>query len=190
MSQKSSSMEHKAKLLPNVKFWWGYNSDDPHPLVVVSSSQRVNLRFALQVFQWIFPDFIRHNHMKYARRGTNFCIKFINLHKKSRQSLRQQICRKALFTSIQSDSDQNQEWLMCVGTKWSIQNRKHLIGLQWMGHILWLSIPSCHWSYTRLGTYEYSTNRQPNTPKGRIKCCSHHESESTLLAVLLRFGAF
>ena len=46
MPQRSSSMEHKAILLPNVKFWWGYNADDPYSLVVVSSSQRVNLRFA------------------------------------------------------------------------------------------------------------------------------------------------
>ena len=46
------------------------------------------------------------------------CIKFINLHKKSRQSLGQQICRKALFTSIQLDPDHNQWWLGCVGTKW------------------------------------------------------------------------
>ena len=46
------------------------------------------------------------------------CIKFINLYKKSRHSLRQQICRKVLFTSIQSDTDQNQEWLGCVGKKW------------------------------------------------------------------------
>ena len=28
------------------------------------------------------------------------------------------------------------------------------------------------------------------TPKGGIKCDSHHVTESTLLAVLLRFGAF
>ena len=46
------------------------------------------------------------------------CIKFTNLHKKSRQILRQQICRKALFASIQSDPDQNQEWLGRIGTKW------------------------------------------------------------------------
>ena len=46
------------------------------------------------------------------------CIKFINLHKKSRQSLGKQICFKALFISIQSDPDQNQEWLGCVGTNW------------------------------------------------------------------------
>ena len=46
------------------------------------------------------------------------CIKFINLYKKSRQNLRQQICRKPLFTSTQSDPDRNQEWLGCVGTKW------------------------------------------------------------------------
>ena len=44
------------------------------------------------------------------------CTKFINLHKKSRQSWRQQICRKALFTSIQSDPHQKREWLGCVGT--------------------------------------------------------------------------
>ena len=43
-------------------------------------------------------------------------IKFINLHKKSR--LRQQICCKALFASILSDPDQNQEWVGCVGIKW------------------------------------------------------------------------
>ena len=36
-------MEHKVILLPNVKFWWGYNADDPHPLIDVSSSQTVNL---------------------------------------------------------------------------------------------------------------------------------------------------
>ena len=35
------------------------------------------------------------------------CLKFINLHKKFRQNLRQQICRKALFASILSDPDQN-----------------------------------------------------------------------------------
>ena len=46
------------------------------------------------------------------------CIKFINFHKKSRQNLRQQICRKVLFKSIQLDLDQNQGWLGCVGTKW------------------------------------------------------------------------
>ena len=39
------------------------------------------------------------------------CIKFINLHKKAGQNLRQQICRKALFASILSDPDQNQEGL-------------------------------------------------------------------------------
>ena len=31
------------------------------------------------------------------------CIKFINLHKKSRQNLRKQICHKALFASMLSD---------------------------------------------------------------------------------------
>ena len=46
------------------------------------------------------------------------CMKLINLHKKSRQRLRQQICRKALFGSIQSDVNQNQEWLGCIGTNW------------------------------------------------------------------------
>ena len=44
--------------------------------------------------------------------------KFTNLHKKSRQILRQQICHKALFASIKSDPDPNQEWLGRIGTKW------------------------------------------------------------------------
>ena len=57
--------------------------------------------------------------MKYAHYGEpTTCIKLINFHKKSRQNLRQQICRKVLFTSIQLDLDQNQGWLGCVGTKW------------------------------------------------------------------------
>ena len=118
MPQKSSSIEHKVILLPNVKFWWGYTADDPHPLVAVSSSQRVNLGSTPPGIPVDFPDFIRHNHVKYARFETSSCIKFINLHKKFRQSLRQQICRKALFTSIQSDPDQNHEWLEWVGTMW------------------------------------------------------------------------
>ena len=46
------------------------------------------------------------------------CIKFTNLHKISRQRLRQQICRKVLLASIQSDPDQNQEWLGGINTKW------------------------------------------------------------------------
>ena len=48
----------------------------------------------------------------------NDCMKFTNLHKKSRQILRQQICHKALFASIQSDPDPNQEWLGRIGAKW------------------------------------------------------------------------
>ena len=60
-----------------------------------------------------------------------------------------------------------------------------------MGHILRLSIPSCQWNHNRL--WFYMMNTAPNynkTPKGRIKRDSHHETENTLLAVLLRFGAF
>ena len=68
-------MEHKAILLPNVMFWWGYNADDPHPLVAVSSSQRGNLGSAPPSIQLIFPDFIWHNNMKYARWGTNYLYK-------------------------------------------------------------------------------------------------------------------
>ena len=71
MQQKSSSMKHKAILLANVMFLWGYNADDPHPLVAVSSSQRGSLGSAPPSIQWIFPDFIRHNNVKYARTGTN-----------------------------------------------------------------------------------------------------------------------
>ena len=56
-------------------------------------------------------------------------IKFINLNKKSTQSLRQKICHKALFTSIQSYLDQIQEWLGYICTKWgdSMWNHKLFI---------------------------------------------------------------
>ena len=33
---------------------------------------------------------------------------------------------------------------------WWIRNHKLFIGPQWMGHILWLSIPSCQWRYNGL----------------------------------------
>ena len=115
------------------------------------------------------------------------CTKFINLHKKSRQNLRQQICRKAPFTSIQSDPDQNQAWPGCVGKKWwdKIRNRTLFIVPQWMGHSIWLSIPSCQWSHIRLWSYMMNTVPSDNkTPNGRIKCDSHHETKSTLLALL------
>ena len=95
----------------NVMFWWGYNADDPHPLVAVSSSRRES-RICTSMYSVDFADLILHNNVKYARWGTNY------LYKKSRQNLRQQIYRKALFASILSDPDQNQEWLGCVGTKW------------------------------------------------------------------------
>ena len=87
--------------------------------------------------------------------------KFNKLHKKSRQSLWQQICRKTFLTSTQSDPDQNQGWL--------VNEAIIVFGL----------------------IYMMNTARTDNkTPKGRIKCDSHHETEIILLVVLLRFGAF
>ena len=153
MQQKRSSIEHKAILLPNLMFWWGCNARDPHPLVVVSSSQRDNQGSAppcIPVDFFPISSGIITWNMHDGEPTT--CIKSINLHKKSRQSLRQQICRKVLFASIQSDPDQNQEWLGCVGSKWwdKFSTKNLSIGHQWMGHVLWLSIPSCKWSYTRL----------------------------------------
>ena len=64
--------------------------------------------------------------------------------------LRQQICCKVLFAAIQSYPDQNQNWLLCIGTKWydkfGITNFSSALS-GW--DILWLSIPSCQWSYNR-----------------------------------------
>ena len=163
MPQKSSSMEHKVILLPNVKFWWGYNADDPHPLVDVSSSQRMNLGSAPPD---IPVDFIRYNHVKYARFGTSSYVKFINPHKKSRQSLRQKICRKALFTSLQSDPDQNQEWLVWVVTKWWDKFRITNFSLALSG---WATSFDFRFHLVieaiivfGLGTYQNSTHWQPN----------------------------
>ena len=68
-------MEHEAMLLPDLMFWWGYNADDPHPLVAVSSSQRGKLGSAPPCIQWSFPNFIWHNNVKYARWGTNYLFK-------------------------------------------------------------------------------------------------------------------
>ena len=83
MQRESSSIEHKAILLPNVMFCWGYNADDQHPLVAVSSSKRGNLGSAPPYIQWIFflisSGIITWN-MHNGEPTT--CIKFINLHKK------------------------------------------------------------------------------------------------------------
>ena len=55
-----------------------------------------------------------------------------------------------------------------------------------MGHILWLSIPSCQWGDNLLWSYMINTAPTDNkTPKGRIKCDSHHETKSSLLTILL-----
>ena len=70
------------------------------------------------VFQWIITDFIRLNNVKYVRLGTNYLYEIHQTSQEIQTSLRHQICRNALFTSIQSDPDQNQEWLGWVGTKW------------------------------------------------------------------------
>ena len=119
MQQKSSSMEHKAILLPSVMFWWGYSADDPYPLVVVSSSQRGNQGSTPPCipvdFLPIISDIITWNMLDGEPTA---CIKFTNLYKKSRQRSRQQICRRAPFASFQSDPDQNQVWLGCIGAKW------------------------------------------------------------------------
>ena len=93
------------------------------------------------------------------------CIKFINLHKKSRQSLRQQICHKVLFTSIQADPDDTHEWLGCVGTKWwdkfGIINFP--LALSGRVTIFWLLTPSCQWSYERLWSWNIWLRQAPLT---------------------------
>ena len=80
----------------------------------------------------------------------NDCMKFTNLHKKSRQILRQQICHKALFASIQSDPDPNQEWLGRIGAKWGdkfgITNFTSALG----GWATSFDFRSCQWSYNHL----------------------------------------
>ena len=49
-----------------------------------------------------------------------------------------------------------------------------------MGHTLWLSIPSFQWSNNRLWSHTMNASPTYNkTPKYRIKCDSHHGTEST-----------
>ena len=93
------------------------------------------------------------------------CIKFINLQKKSRQSLRQQIFRKALFNSIRPRSQTVKAWVRWYKVMWWIRNHKLSIGPQWIGHILWLSIPSCQWSYNRLCSWTILWLQHPMTTK-------------------------
>ena len=122
------------------------------------------------------------------------CIKFVNLHKKSRQCLRQQICPKALIISIQLDPDHNQGRLGCVGKKWC--DELGITNFHWpsvdgphpltFDPILSMKLKSSLFLNNMMTTAP-TVNK---TPKGRIKCDSHHESESTLFAILLRFGAF
>ena len=98
-------------------FLWGYNADNPHHLVAVSSSQRGTLGFVPPCIpEDFFPISSGTITGNMPDGEPTTCIKFNNLHKNSRQSLRQQICHKALFVAIQSDPDQQQ--LGCVGTKW------------------------------------------------------------------------
>ena len=136
-------------------FWWGYNADDPHPLVAVTSSQRGNLGSAPPCMSRFFLissgtiTWNKHDGEPITR------IKFINLHNKSRQKLRQQICRKALFASILSDPDQNQEWVGCVGTKWRLDKDKFWIikfssVLSSSPTSFWHLISVCQWSYNSL----------------------------------------
>ena len=79
MQRKSSNREHKAILLPNVMFCWGYNAADPHPLVAVSSSQRGNLGSAPPCIQWIF-FLISSGTIKWNMHdgAPTTCIKFTN----------------------------------------------------------------------------------------------------------------
>ena len=95
------------------------------------------------------------------------CIKFTNLHMISRQRLRQQICRKMLFASIQSDPDQNQEWL--GGHRYKvmrqIRNHKLFISPLRMGHVLWLLTPSCQWIYNHIWSRNMWCIQHPQTTK-------------------------
>ena len=46
-----------------------------------------------------------------------------------------------------------------------IRNHKLFIGPQWMGHTLWLWIPSCQWSYNRLWSWNIWCIQHPLTTK-------------------------
>ena len=131
------------------------NADDPHPLVAVSSSQGGNLGFAPPCIQWIFPDSIRHNNVKYARWGTNY------LYKIHQTSIRNpdRILGSKYVTKLSSHQFYQTQIKtrngLCVlvhsAIRWRyIRNHKLFIGLQWIGHILWHLISYCLWSYNSL----------------------------------------
>ena len=92
------------------------------------------------------------------------CIQFINLHKKSRQNLRQQLCR----ASILSDPYQNQEWLALVQSddKIKINSESQTFHRPSVDRPrLWHSIPYCQWSYNSLWSQNIWWIQHPLTTK-------------------------
>ena len=114
-------MKYKAILLPNnilVGLQRRWSTPFGCCLILTERESRICTSMYSSVLFLISSDTIAWN-MHDGEPTT--CIKFNDLHKKFRQSLRQQVCRKAFFTSIQLYPDHNQGWLGYVGTKWCDQ---------------------------------------------------------------------
>ena len=151
----------------------------------------------LHVFQWIFTNFIQHNKVKYARWGTNCLCEINQSPQKIQHRLRQQICRKALFGSIQSD---NQTRIRTRNALGALVRSDEINSESQTFHqpsadgprpltfdpILPMKLYSSLVSEPVMNTAPTDNK----TPRGRMKCDSHHESDRTLLAVLLIFSAF
>ena len=78
---------------------------------------------------------------------------------------------ESIWPEHQARTVMSSQWIRHCSTSWCSSN--------WQ--MLWASL-----------VLEHMMNKAPSdskTPKGRIKCDTQHETESTLLAVYLRFGA-
>ena len=185
MPHRSSSMEHKVILLPNVKFWWGYNADDPHPLVDVSSSQRVNIGSAPPGIPVGFSRFHSVQSREICMIGNQPLYKIHQLPQEFQTEFEAAILSSSTLhsNSIRPRSEQSDEINSESQTfHWPSVDGPHPLTFD---SILSLKL------YSSLALEHINTApTDKQTPKVRIKCYSHHENESTLLAVLLRFGAF
>ena len=92
-------------------------------------------------------------------------MKFINPHKKSRQNLRQQICRKAIL----SDPDQNQEWLGALvqsDDETKIHSESQTFHRPSVDRPCPLNLTSyCQWSYSSLWSQNIWWIQHPLTTK-------------------------
>ena len=119
------------------------------------------------------------------------CMKFINFRKKPDRDWGSKfVIRYSLHKFNQPRSEPRMAWVLWYKVMGYIRNHKLFISPTRMGHVLWLSIPSCQWSYNHWSRnmwwtqnpltikrprvnslISYAFSVKPETLKIRVKMC-------------------